>query len=352
MRNHLFIVTYGRTGSTLLLAILNAHPKIRVLGENSGLVLQLYRSLNALDDYERHRDSMHEDTPSHPFFGAAHFPIDQYRGEITSLINGFFPPDDTFETTGFKEVRYDMPDLDNYLDFLKSSYEDTRFIFLTREHSAVVKSGFYRDTDPEYLTKYLTVIESRFQSYAKKNPEASFQIDYKDLLSFDRIRELFTFIGHDASEDAWREAISTKHSYGQKSVIVLTADSSLVIFDSARVLLKASVFETSNQELKNMSKLPLAGVLVPEESAGKLQSLVFKNDTVEYTAKTGIPSLGFAKRFPEYPLASHGRFSFKNCPPNLADGVGDLDLVATFANAGTRIIGRLFISRPPPSTQD
>lgn len=348
MRNHLFIVTYGRTGSTLLLGILNAHPKIRIQGENAGLFHGLYESLRKLDQFENHRDTMACDTPENPYFGATAFPFSKVREEITRLLDGFFPEDDAIETTGFKEIRYDSPDLDNFLDFLKSRYANTRFVFLTREHAAVVRSGFYKNTDPEILGKHLSLIEARFRNYAARNPAISLQLDYRDLLSFDRIPELFSFLGYSASEESWKSVISTKHSYTQSSVTGITPGSSLVIFDSSRTLLETSSFECSNHELKNMSRLALSGVLVPKPASGSLQSLVFKNATHEYPAKIGIASPGFAKKFPDNPLAAHGRFNFAKSALSLTDGLQDLDLVATFSQAGTQPIGRLFVAGSKP----
>ncbi len=350
MHNHLFIVTYGRTGSTLLLGILNADPQIRIMGENSGLFQEIWHSLKTLGDLRKQSLNIDEDTPlhPHPYYGATSFPFELFRTELTGLLGRFLPDDPSITTTGFKEVRYDMPDLENYLDFLKSHFANTRFVFLTRDHDAVINSGFYKNVHPDHLRDYLCVIEQRFQNYAASDPAESFQITYKDLMSFDRIRELFSFIGHTASEESWRDVVSTKHSYAQRAVMELTPYSSVVVFDSARQWLDALHFEISNRVIKLMSELPLTGVLLPSAAAGELQSLVFRTGTIEYAAKTGIPSPGYAQKFPENPLASNARFHFCDSPPSLAHGIVDFDLIATFANAGTHIIGRLFSSPQKP----
>lgn len=344
MCNHLFIVTYGRTGSTLLLGILNAHPKIRIHGENEGLFHQLYCSLKALDAYQRHRLPPEDDTSSEPFFGASEFPFEKARTDISTIFDHFFPKDDAVETCGFKEIRYDMPDLENYLDFLKGRYENTRFVFLTRDHQAVASSGFYKTTDPDYMESYLTILESRFLGYAGRNPESSFHIRYEELLDFARIQELFAFIGHPASEAIWRDVVSSKHSFNQKAIIEVSTASNLVIFDSAKRLLEASNFDIKNHELKNISKLALTGVMLPFAESGELTSLTFQNNSASYQAKLGIKSPGFMNKFPHNPLAAHSRFSFVQNPPDLKGGMEDFDLVATFANTGPEVIGRLFIS--------
>jgi hypothetical protein len=49
---HAFIVTYGRTGSTVLMSLLNASGRTRIFGENYGYLYGLYRSLATLDNWQ------------------------------------------------------------------------------------------------------------------------------------------------------------------------------------------------------------------------------------------------------------------------------------------------------------
>ncbi len=344
MSDHLFIVTYGRTGSTLLLGILNAHPGIDIAGENEGFVHDLYVSLKALDAYERHEVPSAEDTPATPFYGVSTFPFGRMREEILGIIDNFLPPREGVIIRGFKEIRYDMPDLENYLDFLRSRFQDTRFVFLTREHAAVMRSGFYKVTDPVLMANYLSIVDGRFAAYTRKYPAISHHITYEDLLDFAKIRELFTFLGHTAEEALWRGVIAEEHSFSQKSVASLTAKSSLVLFDSAKLLIEASNFEVKNHELKNISRLPLTGIILPLESSGRLESLVFRNAAGEYSARLGMKSPMYGRKFPHNALATTARFSFAEQPVPISGQLEEFELVATFATAGTEVIGRLFIS--------
>jgi Sulfotransferase family len=345
MPNHLFIVTYGRTGSTLLMGILNAHPKIRIAGENAGLAQDLYRALDTLGIYEGHLKTMDTDTVHNPYFGASRFPFGPVREQISNLFDHLMPAADGVETIGYKEIRYDMPDLENHLDFLRGRFRDSRFVFLTRDHDAVVRSGFYQQTDPALLRTYLTAVEQRFRGYTERNPDICFPITYQELTDFGRIAQLFRFIGHEVCENSWRAAVSTRHSIGTRSVVPLAAESNLVLFDSARSLIEASFFDVSKYELKHISQLALSGVLVPHLSSGAIHSLVFQNANTRHEAVVGLPSPGFGKKHPHNPLASVSRFSFVKDPPRLAADSGDFELVATFADAGRQILGRLYVSQ-------
>ncbi len=349
IKKHLFIVTYGRTGSTLLQGILNAHPKIHISGENSGLFLSLYRVLGSLESYESHLITPDKDTPSIPFFGVSAFPFAKVRTEITHLFQNFFPVDEAAVTRGFKEVRYDMPDLDNYLDFLRKFHPDSCFIFLTREHDAVLKSGFYQKSAPMVLRRHLAILDNRFHGYASKNPECSFEITYQDLLEFGPIQKMFSFIGHEVSEASWKDVIGQSHSYDVQSVLNLGQKSRLVVFDAAKVFFEKCVFELTSHEVTHALKMPLTGVIVPLAATGKLESLYFQSATTRHQAKIGIPSPGIGKKFPDNALATNARFSFAVDPPTVAHGIGDYELIGNFAHIGPQAIARLFVA-PPPET--
>lgn len=46
--NHILIITYGRSGSTLIQGILNAIPGVRVFGENGNVFFDLYKTFKKL----------------------------------------------------------------------------------------------------------------------------------------------------------------------------------------------------------------------------------------------------------------------------------------------------------------
>lgn len=54
------------------------------------------------------------DTPASPYFGTSGFPFDTVRSDILRVLDHFFPTTDGVVTQGFKEVRYNMPDLDTF----------------------------------------------------------------------------------------------------------------------------------------------------------------------------------------------------------------------------------------------
>ncbi len=342
MKKHLFIVTYGRTGSTLLMGLLNAHPKILIHGENHGFFRSLYESLAALDEFESQASKSASQGTASPFFGASKFPHSDTRENILQLMDQCVPKG--AETVGFKEIRYDMPDLDNCLDFLRNRYENTKFVFLTRDHAAVATSGFFKEGDPERITRYLGLIESRFCAYISKHEECCFEIDYRELMDFASVSNLFSFLGYEISADSWKEVIAKPHSYDLKSSVEISTESNLVLFDGLNEITEVSKFRNPGKQLKNMSALKLRGVIVPKADSGAITSLQLRSPERRHQATLGIPSPGMAAKFPEHPFAANARFDFASDPPEMKGPSRDFDLVAVFSGIGERTIGRLFIS--------
>ena len=72
--SYLFVVTYGRSGSTLLQGILSSVPGVMIRGENGGVVGHLFRFH---DTARTHRDRLARPgglPPSHPWWGIDGYP--------------------------------------------------------------------------------------------------------------------------------------------------------------------------------------------------------------------------------------------------------------------------------------
>lgn len=67
------MVTYGRTGSTLLQGLLNAIPGYWIYGENGGFLLTLQESYAALPFAHRHMTDPTNDKATHAWFGSSRY---------------------------------------------------------------------------------------------------------------------------------------------------------------------------------------------------------------------------------------------------------------------------------------
>jgi len=210
------IITYGRTGSTLLVGLLNTAKRTLIRGENANCFYHLFKSYEALVKARQRGGAQ----PNHPFFGIKDANVDGYLSLCKQAVNTVLSPGATRfsgpTTIGFKEIRYlDMPEgeLRKYVAFLEQIFPDPVFVFLTRNHEEVASSGFYvklaKNTN---VIEQLQTCDRNFAKIAGERDDA-FSIDYKDLkLDSDRLKELFAFIGLNYDEAEIARILQIDHS--------------------------------------------------------------------------------------------------------------------------------------------
>ena len=223
--SHVLIVTYGRTGSTLLQGILNSIEGCLVRGEN----FQFCRGLHAAhESLQRARrdfgDPADSGDSTRPWFGAAEFDSARFMDDARRLvINQLCPTPGAYRCIGFKEIRYLETDrepghpltdrrLREYLWFLVRLFRNPAIILLRREHEEVVHSAWWSNNDPERVRARLVEFEASCARFAS-NYRHAFAIDYADVAGCTaRLRELFDFLGATYEEDKVAEVLAREHS--------------------------------------------------------------------------------------------------------------------------------------------
>jgi len=220
--SNIFVVTYGRTGSTLLMGILNSYEGIRVKGENLNFIKGLFWSYKQLSELKKTYGNGQDVTA--PFYGAETTNIDQYLSASRQLIKEqlLSKLDENIKCWGFKEIRYTpvalnfdgQYDLAGYLDFLKLLFPEACFIFLTRDHYEVSKSAFWREVKEENVCFILGKIEERFKKWSVGRGD-TFEIDYQEMVNKTvRLEEMHEFLGVNYSESHVKVVMETNYSYG------------------------------------------------------------------------------------------------------------------------------------------
>lgn len=212
---YVFLVTYARSGSTLLQSLINSAPNVQVRGENNNTLFHLFRSHEAvLDTAERGRFGQ-QASPDEPWFGAgAVKPVWYLNSMIDRFVNTVLSPDDGVKVTGFKEIRY-IPyymkddEFDLYMDFLVKNFPDARIIFNSRNAEAVSRSGWHVQEDPVKLIETVRQSDERFAAYTVKSDHARHMIYDQYVADHSLIRQMFDFL--DLPFDADRvEAVFAK----------------------------------------------------------------------------------------------------------------------------------------------
>ncbi len=208
--DYLFVLTYGRSGSTLLQAILNSIPGVLIRGENRGIVYRLHQF---------HASAVRDAgwigpvgaRAANPFFGINDYPAGVACTDIRRLLlDTLLRPQPDTRMVGFKEIRWYQDDVDDYVAFVRDVFPGARFVVNTRRIADVARSGWWADVpDAE---QRLAGIEGRLLTIAEKLGECALHLRYDDYVADPaRLRALFDWLGADFDEQRVRRVMARRY---------------------------------------------------------------------------------------------------------------------------------------------
>lgn len=223
-----FIISYGRTGSTLIQNLINKLPGYLVRGENGNLLAPLVRAWRDLR-YSQLAKNMraasidwHDGRPSpprQPWFGYETIDSDQLgRGLAEVFMRDVLRPNADTRVLGFKEIRWHYePDIFPFmLEFLQRYMPgEVRIIFNTRNHEEVVVSGQWKDMKQEDAFRELEEADTLFAEWQKGHPGDFLTLHYNDFASDpDAWCPLFDFLGEPYNLDLVQAVLGEKLLHG------------------------------------------------------------------------------------------------------------------------------------------
>lgn len=212
------IVTYGRSGSTLLQGLLNAIPGYRITGENYNFLYHLYVSYETLTQLGKFDYAQGGVEPTHSFYGAPDLNSEVYIESCGQLAYNMLVPKKyrpSIRCFGFKEIRYVhfLNQLEQCLDFYQKIFPNCKIVFNTRNHEDTAKSGWWSKQDKTKVIGLLERADGAFAIYNKKNPETTFRISYEDIVQKSpRTASLFRFLGESYNENLVDDVLRVEHS--------------------------------------------------------------------------------------------------------------------------------------------
>ncbi len=214
---HIVIVTYGRSGSTLLQGVLNTIDGVLVRGENDNLFLDLLHLARRIRAVRKNAQGGF--TAQAPWFGADELSdtviLEALRLAARRLLLGDQVDDPGIVTLGFKEIRFSEvgADLEEYLDFLSELLPETAFVINTRDLDRTVRSGWWAERPADEVRSELESFEQRLFAFASAR-EDCFHIRYEDVIDAGpRLGELFAFLGVPYDLERVRIALQVPHSF-------------------------------------------------------------------------------------------------------------------------------------------
>ena len=211
-RDYVFVMTYGRSGSTLLMGILNSIPGWLLRGENRHAMRHLYEFHRSGLAERKRVDAGRASQPTHPWFGIEGFPEVASLQHIRALAEAtLLRPEHDTRVTGYKEIRWYDEDLPDYLDFLQQVFPGARFVLNTRNLEDVAASNFWTHKD-DPLGR-VQRIEKRMLSAAEGLGAAVYRVHYDDYVADPEVlRGLFEWLVEVYDEDKVHDVLATPHS--------------------------------------------------------------------------------------------------------------------------------------------
>lgn len=213
--SYLFVVTYGRSGSTLVQGLLNAIPGYLIRGENRGVTYRLYQYHQALEA-AREEFSRREVLSSRDSW----YGIDKFSSSVAItqmralMLDTLLKPEPDTRVIGFKEIRWFYGDWERYVAFVQELFPGARFVINTRNHEGVANSRWWGKHPKEDVLRRLDKYEKQLTAMQEKLGDAAYRIHYDDYVADPAaLAGLFEWLGEPFDKTAVTATMAVRHSF-------------------------------------------------------------------------------------------------------------------------------------------
>ncbi len=216
-----YVVTYGRSGSTLLTGYLTHLPGFDIKGENYLFPLPLADAEERLAAAAR-LPYQGRSKPASPWYGSHEFSTLQWKRDVRrALLNQLYPFRPIPKTIGFKEIRWwyrtTEEDFEQKLRWITSIRKPGAIIFLTRNLDDTMAGAWWVKLSDEERVRQRAALEDferRAAAYAHANPDHAIHVTYEAFCADSReAQRLCAMLGVRFREDVYRQTLGERYSY-------------------------------------------------------------------------------------------------------------------------------------------
>jgi hypothetical protein len=172
-------------------------PGSHIAGENLDTLAGLFQSYRSAVQAKREEGSAPRLARGDPWRGAHRIDPDAYNRKLArAFLEEVLRVPRSATLVGFKEVRYfDHEDLEEYLDYIRFTFEPALLIFNRRNAEDVARSAWWRD-HPNDIAQAVRRFDERTESYLSMHPDCCLAVDFDEYVRDPRILEsLFACLG-------------------------------------------------------------------------------------------------------------------------------------------------------------
>ncbi|MEL7198564.1 MAG: hypothetical protein AAGL10_09640 [Pseudomonadota bacterium] len=215
---HIFILCYGRTGSTVVQGLLNRLDGYCIRGERKWVLTGLAKAAGeAAKAHKEFSPSDRERGERSPHYGISEIDPDQFGKTLANTYTQemLTPPPGT-SVCGTKDVTMashllSESDFRHVVNFVLTHFHSSRIIFLTRRAGEVAQSGWWAKRDPNDVEDIVAESDRRFTQVCKDHPDRTFHLDYSEFKdSVEGFRRLLRWLGEPIDEEMLADVAGTK----------------------------------------------------------------------------------------------------------------------------------------------
>ena len=188
---YVLVVTYGRSGSTLVQGLLNTLPRTLVRGESNLYVLHLFRAWDKLREF-RTLHLAHNPRGSHSAFYGLHEMRPQriVASTRTLLLDNLLGEVDptSIDVLGAKEVdwhRLRDDEVAAFFDFLERLMPGCLYVLNERDHDDVYGSGFWKGVADDKVAAKIKRVEEVQEHLRRTRPDRTLDVRFERVTSKD-----------------------------------------------------------------------------------------------------------------------------------------------------------------------
>lgn len=221
---YVFVVTYGRSGSTLTQGMLNTLPRTLVRGENNLYLLPIFRAYAGLETFKGKFGGDRAARPESAFYGLSEVDLDAFADSVRELVQRQLLaglPATEVDRLGFKEVlwhRIRPPEWEPFFGFMDRAFGDPLYVLNRRDVAMASTSGFWQKKKPGVAERQINRVR-RLQDFLRESrPERCFDTQFEAMTSDDRsvagdqLRRLAEFVHGSCDDDLLQALFATRET--------------------------------------------------------------------------------------------------------------------------------------------